>query len=252
MRQRVGRLVVVAALSLLAGACQREESPSIEAPPEGGVTLSVTGENSVRGNVLTLAFVVRGIQIVPADGDTSGNTGHFHVFVDRDPVAAGVVIPREPGIIHSVDNPLRLTGLSVGPHTLVIVLGDGSHQRIEGVEVRHTVEVQGPAVQATVPATNPAGQPVKVEMKAEGVTIKAADGDTSGATGHFHVFIDRELTPPGQPIPKEAGIIHSAEGTVDLEGLAPGDHFIWVVLADGNHVPLVDGNAAHRVTFTIT
>jgi hypothetical protein len=66
----------------------------------------------------------------------------------------------------------------------------------------------------------------------------AANGDTSGKTGHLHLFVDRDPTPAGQPIPKEAGIIHTTETTVNVPGLAAGEHTIWVVAGDGNHVPL--------------
>lgn len=250
MNNTVRWLVLGSAIALLLGSCTREAEVETEAePPEK--QLSATAPTSVKGNIVTITIADPIVKIVKADGDTSGETGHFHVFIDREPVAKGVVIPKEPGIVHSTDNPLKLTGLTVGKHNLVLMLGDGAHQRIGTFESRFTVDVQGPAVQATVPAANPAGQPVVVALKAEGVTIKAADGDTSGATGHFHIFIDREPTPAGQAIPKEAGIIHTTEGSVNLEELAPGEHFIWVVVGDGNHVPLADGNVAHKVTFTV-
>jgi len=48
-----------------------------------------------------------------------------------------------------------------------------------------------------------------------------ADGDTSGRTGHLHLFVDREPTAAGQAIPVEAGIIHSAETRIEVTNLAP-------------------------------
>lgn len=247
---KVRWLVMVSVMALMLASCTREGEVETEAEPPAK-QLSATAPSSVKGNIVTITIADPIVKIVKADGDTSGETGHFHVFIDREPVAKGVVIPKEPGIVHSTDSPLKLTGLTVGSHKLVLVLGDGAHQRIGAFESRFTVNVQGPAVQATVPATNPAGQPVVVSLKAEGVTIKAADGDISGSTGHFHVFIDRDPSPAGQAIPKEAGIIHTTEGSAKLDGLAPGEHFIWVVVGDGNHVPLADSNVAHKVTFAV-
>ena len=37
----------------------------------------------VKGNVVSLDLASTGLTIVKADGDTSGKTGHYHVFIDR-------------------------------------------------------------------------------------------------------------------------------------------------------------------------
>lgn len=89
-------------------------------------------ETKVEGDTAVLTMKVGGITIVAADGDTSGNSGHFHVFVDREPVKEGEAIPRTDGIVHSADNPIRVPGLSSGEHELTVVLGDGNHTRIRG------------------------------------------------------------------------------------------------------------------------
>ena len=188
--------------------------------------------------------------IVKADGDTSGRTGHYHVFVDRDPVAAGAPIPKEAGIVHTTDDPVVLTGLAVGTHRIVVVYGDGTHARTGTIQTEVTVQVEGPSLDATAPATSPAGQPVVVEVKVEGLTIVKADGDTSGRTGHLHVFVNREPTPAGQAIPVEAGIIHTAETTISVPDLAPGVHTLWVVAGDGTHSPL-NPRVMDKLTVTV-
>lgn len=250
MNRKAQRLVLVCALALFLGACTTANK---KAKPDGPVTplFSASATSSVVGNVVLITVTNTVATIVKADGDTSGKTGHFHVFIDREPVAAGVAIPKEAGIVHSTDNPIKITGLKVGKHTFVVVLGDGTHTRIGQLKSRFTVNIMGPSVQGSIPAANTAGQPVVVSLTSEGVTIKAADGDASGTTGHYHVFIDRDPTPAGQAIPKETGIVHTIESSVNLEGLASGDHFIWAVLGDGNHLPLAGGNVAHKITFTI-
>jgi hypothetical protein len=244
-----GAGLVFATLALLA-ACADGGTPA--ASPSGPtikIASPATG-SARRGNVVTLDLTVTGLTIVKADGDTSGRTGHFHVFIDREPVAAGATIPKEPGIVHSADDPLTIAGLKIGVHRFVVVLGNGAHQRIGDARAETTVMVDGPSLDATAPATVAAGRPVPVQVAVQGVTLVKADGDTSGKTGHVHLFIDRDPTPAGMPIPKEDGIIHSADSTIPIPGLAAGEHVIWVVLGDGNHFPF-DPLVADRITVTV-
>jgi len=242
--------LVLAALAIATAAC----GDSKDATPSTAPTLRIVSPaagTTVRGNVVTLDLVVNGVSIVKADGDTSGRTGHFHVFIDREPVAAGAVIPKEPGIVHSADDPLTIPGLRIGEHRFVVVLGNGAHQRIGDAKAEVTVKVGGPSVDASAPATVKAGEAVPVQIAVEGVTLVKADGDTSGTTGHLHLFIDQAPTAAGQVIPKIDGIIHTAETTVSIPGLAAGEHVIWVVLGDGNHMPFTPA-VADKIIVTVS
>ena len=214
---------------------------AIASPAEGA---------SVKGNVVTLDLEGTGVRIAAADGDRSGATGHYHLFVDREPPAPGTVIPREPGVVHTTDDPVVVPGLAVGTHRFVVVYGDGTHARLGTAQAGTTVKVEGPSVDASAPAASPAGQPVTLAVKVEGLTLVKADGDRSGRSGHLHFFVDREPTPAGQPIPVEAGIIHTAETTVEVPNLAAGEHTIWVVAGDGAHVPL-DPKVMDKLTVTV-
>jgi hypothetical protein len=240
----------LSALALLTGACadKATTTPSTGAPT---VKIASPGAGStVKGNVVTLDLTVAGITIIKADGDVSGRTGHFHVFIDREPVAADATIPKEPGIVHATDDPLMIPGLKKGTHRFVVVLGDGAHKRLGSAQAEISVTVGGPSLDASAPTSVPGGQSVPVQIAVEGVTLAKADGDSSGTTGHVHLFIDRPPTAAGQVIPKEDGIIHSADSTVPVPGLAAGEHVIWVVLGDGNHLafaPLV----ADKITVTV-
>ncbi|HUR48997.1 MAG TPA: DUF4399 domain-containing protein [Acidimicrobiales bacterium] len=89
-------------------------------------------EAKVEGNTAVLTMKVGGVTIVAANGDTSGKSGHYHAFIDREPVKEGQAIPKEDGIVHSADNPIRIPGLSPGKHEITVVLGDGNHTRIRG------------------------------------------------------------------------------------------------------------------------
>jgi hypothetical protein len=224
--------------------------PVAPAAPSLSIVGPATG-TVVKGNVVSLDLASTGLTIVKADGDTSGRSGHYHVFIDRDPVEPGALIPVEAGIVHSADDPIVLSGLAVGTHRLAVVVGDGTHTRMGSLVAETTVDVQGPSIDASTPATSPAGEPVVVTVKVAGLTLVKADGDTSGTTGHLHVFIDRDPTPAGQPIPVEAGIIHTAETTISVPDLAPGAHTLWVVAGDGTHSPLAP-RVMDKVTVTVS
>jgi len=250
-----GRLLLAAALTLAAGCGSTDQptAPAATSAPASALAVQIVSpqpDSTVKGNVVELKLAPQGVQIVKADGDTSGKTGHFHVFIDRTPPPAGAGIPKEQGIVHSADNPIRLSGLTVGKHQLVVVLGDGAHQRLGTAQADTTVTVEGPAVQASAPAAVPNGKPAVVTLTAQGLDIVKANGDTSGKTGHFHLFVDRPASPVGQPIPVAADVIHTAATTVEVPGLAPGEHTVTVVAGDGLHVPLSPPVEA-KVSFTV-
>jgi hypothetical protein len=250
-------VLLIAVLALVGAACGDDDDDPTAATTtttvEGPTVriMSPTDGTSVKGNVVVLDLETDAVEIVKADGDTSGESGHFHVFIDKEPVAPGATIEKVPGIVHSTENPLRLTGLTPGKHTFVVVLGDGAHQRIGSAQDSVEVTVEGPSLDATAPPTVAAGQPLSIDVTVDGVELVKPDGDTSGRTGHLHVFIDKEPT-PGAPIPAgDPTIIHSATAPITVNGLAAGEHTIWVVLGDGTHVPF-DPAVADRLTVTVT
>ena len=259
MRQHKRSGILMAAVLAMAGAaCSSDTSPTTRPPDRAAaglgdsapLTFATRPPSAVQGNVVTLDLAVRGVRLVPADGDTSGGTGHLHVFVDRPAPPPGAAIPKETGIIHTTDTRVAIDGLSMGDHRFSVVLGDGAHRRIGDAIAEAAVTVQGPSVALSVPATVPNGEPVTVSVNVEGLDLVAADGDRSGHTGHLHLFVDRPPTPAGQPIPKEDGIIHSTDTAVRLSGLAPGEHTVWVVLGDGIHMPLTPPAMA-KSTFVV-
>ena len=254
MRLRLRALVLLAALAIVGAACATDDtgSDATDAPDDDTPSLSIGAvEESVGGNVVTLPVEITGVEIVKADGDTSGDTGHFHVFVDGEPVEEGDTIPRERGVVHSADNPIKVWGLEPGEHEFTVVVGDGAHTRIhEELEDSVTVEVEGPSVQAT-PTVD--GEDVTLELAAEDVEIVAADGSASTDSGHFHILVD-PATPPeaGKIVPEaeEGKIYHTAEDSLAIEGLEKGEHIIWVVLGNGLH-RAYDPPVMDKLTVTI-
>jgi hypothetical protein len=256
MRFKLRALVLVALLAVVGSACASNSddgSTASEAPDDGTPTLSLGDvPSSVEGNVVTLPVDVSGVEIVKADGDTSGSSGHFHVFVDRKPVAEGKTIPKERGVVHSADNPIKVWGLEPGEHEFTVVLGNGAHERILGdLEDSATVDVKGPGVQGT-PTVD--GDEVTVDLESEDVEIVKADGKASTESGHYHVLVDPAYPPEaGKVIPEgnDETIFHTAEDSVTIPNLAKGEHIIWVVLGNGTHTAF-DPPVMDKLTVTVS
>jgi hypothetical protein len=114
-------------------------------------------------------------------------------------------------------------------------------------EMTASVDILEPADGATIE-----GSTVTVRLAASGVRIVQA-GDTTTGTGHHHLYLDSDLTPPGQPVPTVADrIVHMGDGSAEyvFENVAAGEHRLIAVVADGVHVPL-DPWVVDTVTFTI-
>jgi len=102
------------------------------------------------------------------------------------------------------------------------------------------------AAQATVTILEPAegaevqGPSVLARMEASGVRIMPA-GTLEPGTGHHHLYLDTDLGEPGVTVPKVPGhVIHLGTGDSEFtfDDVAPGEHRLIAVLADGVHVPL--------------
>lgn len=95
------------------------------------------------------------------------------------------------------------------------------------------------------------GSTVTVQLSTD-VELREA-GDMTGGTGHHHLYLDADLTPPDQPVPTVPGeIIHMGDASTSytFEDVEPGEHRIITVVADGAHVPLQPW-VVDTVTFTV-
>ncbi len=79
----------------------------------------------------TLMLETRNLTLRPA-GTVETGTGHHHLFIDRDIVAEGTVIPAERGVVHlgAAQSEHTFEDLTSGAHIIVAVLGDHEHRRI--------------------------------------------------------------------------------------------------------------------------
>lgn len=100
---------------------------------------------------------------------------------------------------------------------------------------------------ATVRIVSPAegevveGPSVTVVLEASGVPIVPATDTTTG-TGHHHLFLDDDVSAPGEVIPTITGrVVHMGTGVSEFtfEEVAPGEHRLIAVVADWMHIPLM-------------
>jgi hypothetical protein len=98
-----------------------------------------------------------------------------------------------------------------------------------------TVTIQEPANGAEVMGTT-----VTVSLSVAGFPIVVA-GDMTPGTGHHHLYLDADVTDVTVPVPAVPGsIVHMGDGSsgFTFEDVAPGEHRLIAVVADGAHVAL--------------
>lgn len=114
-------------------------------------------------------------------------------------------------------------------------------------EAERRVEIVAPAEGDTLDAG-----PVTVQLAAHGFEVVPA-GDMTPNSGHHHLFLDRDVSPAGAPIPTEEGyIIHMGTGASEytFEAVEAGEHRLIAVVGDAVHVP-VDPPLADTVRFVV-
>lgn len=85
------------------------------------------------GPAVRIVMTVEGVELAPA-GDERPGTGHHHLFVNVPITPPGEPIPADvPGIIHlgQAQPEHELTDLEPGEYTVISVLGDLVHRRVD-------------------------------------------------------------------------------------------------------------------------
>ena len=214
--------------------------PTSAGPPAVLAIVSPATGAVVAGNVVRLDLTSSGITIVPADGGTGSRRGHYHVFIDREPVDSGAVIPVAADIIHTADDPIVIPGLTVGSHRISVIFGDGTHRRIGLNEASTSFTVAGPAIDASAPPNVSAGQPVVLTVVVEGLTFPE--------DGRLYVLVDAEPPAVGEILPDT--VLQSSETTIAVPDLVPGTHTLWVLAGSEGRVPL-DPPVMDKVMVTV-
>ncbi len=96
------------------------------------------------------------------------------------------------------------------------------------------------------------GSTVHVAIQVEGIVIVPA-GELEPGTGHHHLYLDRDVGAPGTVVPAgQEGIVHLGQGQTefDFTDVAPGEHRLIAVVADGVHT-ILDPSVEDTVRFTV-
>lgn len=140
------------------------------------------------------------------------------------------------------------------PVALVVLFGCAGEDGAREAESDSRGMTEPAAVEILRPSSGDTlGPDVLVVLRAHGVEVEPALGEKLAGSGHHHLFVDVDVTPEGEPIPKQTeGIIHlgTGAGNFTVKGLAPGEHRIIAVLAYGDHVPM-EGVAQDTVRIVV-
>jgi hypothetical protein len=115
--------------------------------------------------------------------------------------------------------------------------GDSAKPAMDAPMAKHTM-IMVPADGDTIAVDS-----VNVMVMVEGVKIVPVASATSAMVpgeGHLHLFLDKDVTPPGAPIPTgDPAIVHMGDGATahTFMKLAKGPHRIISVFAFTDHSP---------------
>jgi Domain of unknown function (DUF4399) len=138
----VGALILTASIAVAAcGGSSPENRPASTAAPGGakvffsepknGATVKSPVHIVFASDMFTIAAVPPG-EIAPEA--VRANTGHYHLGVDTDCLAAGSVIPKaNPWVHFGMGNNSIDMQLTPGPHKLVVQAGDDRHATMTGL-----------------------------------------------------------------------------------------------------------------------
>jgi hypothetical protein len=105
-----------------------------------GVDFVDLKDGDVVASPFKVKFAVTGMTVAPA-GDTSINTGHHHLLINAEGIAAGQVVPADERHIHFGKGQTEtLVTLPNGQYTLTLQFANGLHQSY-GEVMRKSIHV---------------------------------------------------------------------------------------------------------------
>ena len=93
--------------------------------------------------------------------------------------------------------------------------------------------------------------PVTIQFGLSGMGVAPA-GVKFDNTGHFHLLIDAELPPKGEPMPMDARHLHFGKGQIEATvQLTPGRHTLQIAMGDGAHFLHHPPVVSDKITITV-
>jgi hypothetical protein len=121
--RRMGVIAAIAAAALLATGCA-----STPAEPTQAVTILEPANGATVGTTFKVKFGVKGMKVEPA-GDIVANSGHNHLLINLDSIAAGESIPFTEKHMHFGKGQTEAeVKLAPGNYTLTAQFANGAHQ----------------------------------------------------------------------------------------------------------------------------
>jgi hypothetical protein len=220
-----------------------------------------------------IKFGLSGIELSPA-GTYKPNSGHHHLIVDAPLPDLSREIPSDLNHIHlgrgQTETELTLT---LGPHTLQLLLGDHEHiphdppvmSKIIHVTVTAGINPKPPtSTSERTPSPSDASiyfvSPAKDAVISPNSTIRfglrnidlAPAGTYKPNTGHFHLMIDVKTPPLDKKLPSNPNHLDLAEGQTETKiTLKPGKHTLQLIFADYRHVPHDPPVISERIGVTV-
>ena len=244
-------VTVLTLILILVAAVAQAQTASFVAPADGA---------TVVGPEVTVKWASQGVDIRAADGQRTAGEGHYHLILleGKDApldLAAGEPIGTSDTIIHTTETSYTFN-LSPGDYTLHLVVGDGQHIPVEPAltAVVHFKVVSlaflEPAEGATI-----WGNVIRARWLSDGIDIQPADGQHTDGVGHYHLILygrkDAKLKlKAGEPIGENARTVHTTDSEYLFENVQPGPYTLYVVIADGQHIP-DDPPLARSVQFNV-
>jgi hypothetical protein len=236
------------------GQAAAQSTPAASAPVR--IIWPIPGAEVV-GRDVSVSWQAPGLRIVPAAAAENPTDLHAHFIVDGAYEAVeGAPVPQQCGVLHTAANPAVLTNLPPGEHTVEFVIADPGHIPVPGLDrpsVTFTVAENPDAIRITSPENCEAvtGPDVEIAWEAPDLSIVPATEAQNETDLHAHFIVDNAYeVVAGAPIPVQDGVIHTAANPVTIEGLAPGEHTIQLVVGDPGHIP-VPGLARPQVTLIV-
>lgn len=208
--------------------------------PEGEASFLESADGAEVVSPFRVRMDVQGLTVEPA-GEAHSGYGHHHIIVDADLPPLDQPVPADDQHLHfGKAQTEAVLDLQPGEHTLRLLFANGAHIPYDPavtasikvtVTERRAVFFVEPGDGATV------SRPVTVKFGVEGLTVELA-GEVNENAGHHHIVIDADLPPGGQPVPSDDQHLHFGKGQTEAEiELAPGEHTLTLVFADGAHIP---------------
>ncbi len=108
---------------------------------ESNVFFTEPADKGVVSNPVKIAWGSKNFTVEPA-GAVKEGSGHLHIMVDTDCVAAGAIVPKDDTHLHYGKGQMeaQLT-LTPGPHTLCLQAADGAHVALLGAGMTQKISI---------------------------------------------------------------------------------------------------------------